>query len=140
MLLPPLALVASALGLFLVLALGLVYASLDEAGRAQFAGLLLPRAALLVLAWMLAVLVATAALIRWWVPCMAALPELAEQTRALANADEPLRLGDTSGQRPPARYIGDGPTLVRLYAGRPVDGVSYELAGAEAAELNIFGR
>lgn len=92
MLLPPLALVASALGLFLVLALGLVYASLDEAGRAQFAGLLLPRAALLVLAWMLAVLVATAALIRWWVPCMAALPELAEQTRALANADEPLRL------------------------------------------------
>lgn len=58
----------------------------------------------------------------------------------LDDADEPLRLGDISGQRPPARYIGDGPTLVRLYAGRPVDGVSYELAGAEAAELNIFGR
>ncbi len=58
----------------------------------------------------------------------------------LDDADEPLRLGDTSGERPPARYIGDGPTLVRLYAGRPVDGVSYELAGVEAAELNIFGR
>lgn len=57
----------------------------------------------------------------------------------LDDADEPLRLGDTSGERPPARFIGDGPTLVRLYAGRPVDGLSYELAGAEAAELNIFG-
>ncbi|MFI2509321.1 maleylpyruvate isomerase family mycothiol-dependent enzyme [Streptomyces sp. NPDC018972] len=57
----------------------------------------------------------------------------------LDDADEPLRLGDATGERPPARYIGDGPTLVRLYAGRPVDGASYELAGAEAAELNIFG-
>ncbi|MEQ8147508.1 maleylpyruvate isomerase family mycothiol-dependent enzyme [Streptomyces sp. OP7] len=57
----------------------------------------------------------------------------------LDDADEPLRLGDVSGERPPARFIGDAPTLVRLYAGRPVDGVSYELAGAEAAELNIFG-
>ncbi len=57
----------------------------------------------------------------------------------LDDADEPLRLGGTSGERPPARYIGDGPTLVRLYAGRSVDGASYELAGAEAAELNIFG-
>ncbi|GAB3172692.1 maleylpyruvate isomerase family mycothiol-dependent enzyme [Streptomyces incanus] len=56
----------------------------------------------------------------------------------LDDADEPLRLGDISGRRPPARYIGDGPTLVRLYAGRPVDGASYELAGAEAGELNIF--
>ncbi|CAL9495177.1 hypothetical protein SUDANB176_03327 [Streptomyces sp. enrichment culture] len=57
----------------------------------------------------------------------------------LDDADEPLRLGDASGERPPARYIGDGPTLVRLYAGRPVDGAAYELAGAEAADLNIFG-
>lgn len=56
----------------------------------------------------------------------------------LDDADEPLRLGDVSGERPPARYIGDGPTLVRLYAGRPLDGASYELAGVEAAELNIF--
>ncbi|MFC5954661.1 hypothetical protein ACFP51_09225 [Streptomyces pratens] len=32
-----------------------------------------------------------------------------------------------------------GATLVRLYAGRSVKGASYELAGAEAAELNIFG-
>ncbi|CAM5375828.1 Maleylpyruvate isomerase family mycothiol-dependent enzyme OS=Streptomyces tendae OX=1932 GN=F3L20_29945 PE=4 SV=1 [Streptomyces tendae] len=57
----------------------------------------------------------------------------------LDDADEPVRLGDVSGERPPARFIGDGPTLVRLYAGRPVDGVAYELAGADAAELNIFG-
>ncbi|MER7486506.1 maleylpyruvate isomerase family mycothiol-dependent enzyme [Streptomyces sp. NPDC126497] len=57
----------------------------------------------------------------------------------LDDADEPLRLGGTTGERPPARYLGDGPTLVRLYAGRPVDGAAYELAGVEAAELNIFG-
>ncbi|WP_407110555.1 maleylpyruvate isomerase family mycothiol-dependent enzyme [Streptomyces sp. DSM 116494] len=57
----------------------------------------------------------------------------------LDDVDEPLRLGGTSGERPPARFIGDGPTLVRLYAGRPLDGASYELAGVEAAELNIFG-
>ncbi|MDT0405225.1 maleylpyruvate isomerase family mycothiol-dependent enzyme [Streptomyces edwardsiae] len=57
----------------------------------------------------------------------------------LDDADEPLRFGDHSGERPPARYIGDGPTLVRLYAGRSVDGAAYELAGVEAAELNIFG-
>ncbi|MFI6206895.1 maleylpyruvate isomerase family mycothiol-dependent enzyme [Streptomyces sp. NPDC051041] len=57
----------------------------------------------------------------------------------LDDADEPLRLGGASGRRSPARYIGDGPTLVRLYAGRPVDGAAYELAGAGARELNIFG-
>ncbi|MEF9904692.1 maleylpyruvate isomerase family mycothiol-dependent enzyme [Streptomyces sp. P9-A2] len=57
----------------------------------------------------------------------------------LDDADEPLRLGKISGERPPARYIGDAATLVRLYAGRSVNGASYELAGAEATELNIFG-
>ncbi|MFG3007643.1 maleylpyruvate isomerase family mycothiol-dependent enzyme [Streptomyces calvus] len=57
----------------------------------------------------------------------------------LDDADEPLRLGDFSGERPPARYIGDGPTLVRLYTGRPVHAAAYELAGVEAEELNIFG-
>ncbi|MEU7058956.1 maleylpyruvate isomerase family mycothiol-dependent enzyme [Streptomyces sp. NPDC046197] len=59
----------------------------------------------------------------------------------LDDVDEPLRLGDVSGERTPARYIGDAATLVRLYAGRPVPvaGVGYELAGAERAELNIFG-
>ncbi|WP_371661622.1 maleylpyruvate isomerase family mycothiol-dependent enzyme [Streptomyces sp. NBC_00280] len=56
--------------------------------------------------------------------------------------DEPLRLGDGAGVRTPGRYIGGGAALVRLYAGRSVDGVdagSYELAGVEAGELNMYG-
>ncbi|MFG2784464.1 maleylpyruvate isomerase family mycothiol-dependent enzyme [Streptomyces prunicolor] len=58
----------------------------------------------------------------------------------LDDLDDPLRLGDLSGELTPARYIGDAPTLVRLYSGRPVPpGAGYELAGAEPAELNIFG-
>lgn len=59
----------------------------------------------------------------------------------LDDVDEPLRLGDVSGERHPARYIGDAATLVRLYAGRPVPaaGAGYELAGVEKSELNIFG-
>ncbi|MFF5478941.1 maleylpyruvate isomerase family mycothiol-dependent enzyme [Streptomyces sp. NPDC012935] len=57
----------------------------------------------------------------------------------LDDVDEALRLGDPTAPSPPARYIGDAATLVRLYAGRPVAGASYELAGAEAEELNIFG-
>ncbi|MBK3581523.1 maleylpyruvate isomerase family mycothiol-dependent enzyme [Streptomyces sp. MBT65] len=58
----------------------------------------------------------------------------------LDDLDDPLRLGDASGELTPARYIGDAATLVRLYAGRPVpDGVTYELAGAKAEDLNIFG-
>ncbi|MER8006032.1 maleylpyruvate isomerase family mycothiol-dependent enzyme [Streptomyces sp. NPDC094149] len=58
----------------------------------------------------------------------------------LEDRDEPLLLGEVSGERTPARFIGDAATLVRLYAGRPVPReVSYELAGAEAGDLNIFG-
>ncbi|MDV9175408.1 maleylpyruvate isomerase family mycothiol-dependent enzyme [Streptomyces sp. W16] len=58
----------------------------------------------------------------------------------LDDLDDPLLLGDVSGERTPARYIGDAATLVRLYSGRPVPaGAGYELAGAEPAELNIFG-
>jgi uncharacterized protein (TIGR03083 family) len=81
-----------------------------------------------------------------------ALPLLVRATRQqghlplhadLDDMDEPVLLGDVSGERPPARYIGDAATLVRLYAGRPVPGAAagarYELAGAETAELNIFG-
>ncbi|MCT9078171.1 maleylpyruvate isomerase family mycothiol-dependent enzyme [Streptomyces fulvoviolaceus] len=56
----------------------------------------------------------------------------------LDDVDDPLRLGDVSGDRTPARYIGDAATLVRLYAGRPVEGRGFELAGAEVKELNIF--
>ncbi|MER6530372.1 maleylpyruvate isomerase family mycothiol-dependent enzyme [Streptomyces sp. NPDC001508] len=57
----------------------------------------------------------------------------------LDDVDEPLRLGAADGARPPARFIGDSATLVRLYAGRSLDGMSYELVGAAAPELNIFG-
>ncbi|MER6182595.1 maleylpyruvate isomerase family mycothiol-dependent enzyme [Streptomyces sp. NPDC001652] len=57
----------------------------------------------------------------------------------LDDVDEPLTLGAVSGERTPARFIGDAATLVRLYAGRPVAGRTFELAGAETAELNIFG-
>ncbi|MBQ1089104.1 maleylpyruvate isomerase family mycothiol-dependent enzyme [Streptomyces sp. B93] len=59
----------------------------------------------------------------------------------LDDLDEPLLLGDGGGERTPARYIGDAPTLVRLYAGRavPDGGAGFELAGVEAGELNIYG-
>ncbi|QQC89995.1 maleylpyruvate isomerase family mycothiol-dependent enzyme [Streptomyces alfalfae] len=53
--------------------------------------------------------------------------------------DEPLALGVTDGRRPPARYIGDAPTLIRLCAGRPLTGTRYELAGASESELVLFG-
>ncbi|WP_327696613.1 maleylpyruvate isomerase family mycothiol-dependent enzyme [Streptomyces sp. NBC_00459] len=57
--------------------------------------------------------------------------------------DEPLRLGNASGTRTPGRYIGGGAALVRLYTGRSVTGAgvgAFELAGAEAGELNMYGR
>ncbi|MFI1765480.1 maleylpyruvate isomerase family mycothiol-dependent enzyme [Streptomyces sp. NPDC020800] len=57
----------------------------------------------------------------------------------LDDVDEPLRLGAARAGGPPARYIGDAATLVRLYSGRPLDGTAYELVGAAAGELNIFG-
>ncbi|MGW3986852.1 maleylpyruvate isomerase family mycothiol-dependent enzyme [Streptomyces sp. NPDC004830] len=57
----------------------------------------------------------------------------------LDDLDEPLRLGESGGERPPGRFIGDGPTLVRLYTGRPAGGSVFELAGVEAEELDIYG-
>ncbi|WP_369228390.1 hypothetical protein AB5J52_21180 [Streptomyces sp. R39] len=59
--------------------------------------------------------------------------------RLQADLDETLHLGETSGTRTPARFLGDAATLVRLYTGRPADGTSYELMGAEVAELNLYG-
>jgi uncharacterized protein (TIGR03083 family) len=56
----------------------------------------------------------------------------------LDDLDEPLQLGKTGGERRRARFSGDGPTLVRLYTGRSVEGSVYELTGVEAKELNIF--
>ncbi|MEU5363261.1 maleylpyruvate isomerase family mycothiol-dependent enzyme [Streptomyces sp. NPDC005925] len=57
----------------------------------------------------------------------------------LDDTDEPVLLGEPSGERPPARYLGSAATLVRLCTGRPVDGDGFELAGVEAARLNIYG-
>ncbi|MFC5220823.1 maleylpyruvate isomerase family mycothiol-dependent enzyme [Streptomyces coerulescens] len=58
----------------------------------------------------------------------------------LDDVDEPVRFGDLAAGRPPARYIGDGATLVRLYAGRSVEGAAgFELVGVGPRELNIFG-
>jgi uncharacterized protein (TIGR03083 family) len=57
----------------------------------------------------------------------------------LDDVDEPLRLGEVRGERTPARFIGEAATLVRLYTGRPVEGLDFELAGVEASELNVFG-
>lgn len=76
-----------------------------------------------------------------------ALTLLARVTRArdhvllhadLDDQDEPLLFGNTSGDTPPARYIGDGPTLVRLYAGRPLVRTRYELAGATEEQVRLF--
>ncbi|KUF19770.1 MULTISPECIES: maleylpyruvate isomerase family mycothiol-dependent enzyme [Streptomyces] len=64
----------------------------------------------------------------------AALPLHAD----LDGFDEPLILGVNDGSRPPARFIGDASTLVRLYAGRPLTDSAFELAGATPEELSIF--
>ncbi|MGW7071475.1 maleylpyruvate isomerase family mycothiol-dependent enzyme [Streptomyces sp. NPDC054855] len=72
------------------------------------------------------------------------LGEYSRTTSALAlhadvdGRDEPLSLGVPDGKRPPARYIGDAPTLIRLCTGRPLAGTRYELAGARESELPIF--
>ena len=92
LLLQPLVLLALALAAWLALALGLAALALDEPDRARFIQLLGASAALLVLAWVLAGVAVMAALLKWWVPRAAALPELAEQTRTLTQASEPLQL------------------------------------------------
>jgi len=60
---------------------------------------------------------------------------------AVRDPDLPGRLlaGERDALIPLLRSRPDAATLVRLYSGRPVEGRAYELAGAEARELNIFG-
>ncbi|MFB8089080.1 maleylpyruvate isomerase family mycothiol-dependent enzyme [Streptomyces sp. NPDC055992] len=60
-------------------------------------------------------------------------------TARLTGADGELALGAEDGERERARYAGDGATLIRLYAGRPLTGTRYELTGARESELNLFG-
>lgn len=57
----------------------------------------------------------------------------------IEGRDDALVLGVVGGARPPARYIGDAPSLIRLCAGRPLVGTRYELVGAKECELNLFG-
>ncbi|KAB2589508.1 maleylpyruvate isomerase family mycothiol-dependent enzyme [Streptomyces arboris] len=42
--------------------------------------------------------------------------------------------------RPAGRYRGDGPTLIRLYANRPLVGTRYELHGVREGDLHLFDR
>ena len=87
-----LAWIAVALAAWLLLLVALMAATLEPSARAQWLPWLAPRAVWLVLAWALAVVAAWIALRRWWLPSVAALPALAEQTQAIVNADEPLLL------------------------------------------------
>ncbi|MFF4582377.1 maleylpyruvate isomerase family mycothiol-dependent enzyme [Streptomyces sp. NPDC001389] len=49
-----------------------------------------------------------------------------------------LELGNEVDGRPPARFRGDGATLIRIYSGRPLVATRYELVGATEAELLIY--
>ncbi|GAA3780408.1 hypothetical protein [Streptomyces chiangmaiensis] len=57
----------------------------------------------------------------------------------LDDVHESRRPGDRNGERPPARFIEDASTLVRLYTGRPPAGPSCELVGVGEEGLNLFG-
>lgn len=81
-----------ALGSCLLLGLVLAGLPLPPPERERFAALALRGAPLLVLGWVVGVAVAVAALQRWWLPRAQAWQSLAEQTRALLNATEPLQL------------------------------------------------
>ncbi|MCX5141954.1 MULTISPECIES: maleylpyruvate isomerase family mycothiol-dependent enzyme [unclassified Streptomyces] len=56
----------------------------------------------------------------------------------LEDGGDELVLGAEQDGRAPARYRGDGATLIRLYAGRPLVGTRYELEGAKESELCVF--
>ncbi|MFE6000499.1 maleylpyruvate isomerase family mycothiol-dependent enzyme [Streptomyces sp. NPDC056454] len=55
------------------------------------------------------------------------------------RAPRPLGVPSPEG-RPAGRYRGDGPTLIRLYANRPLVGTRYELHGVHEGDLHLFGR
>jgi uncharacterized protein (TIGR03083 family) len=56
----------------------------------------------------------------------------------LPDRDVPLILGTETDGRPRAQLRTDVPTLIRLYANRPLDGTQYELDGAREEELRIY--
>ncbi|MGW1204490.1 maleylpyruvate isomerase family mycothiol-dependent enzyme [Streptomyces cyaneofuscatus] len=55
------------------------------------------------------------------------------------EAPRPLGVPSPAG-RPAGRYHGDGPTLIRLYANRPLVGTRYELHGVREGDLHLFDR
>ncbi|MFH8373490.1 maleylpyruvate isomerase family mycothiol-dependent enzyme [Streptomyces cyaneofuscatus] len=55
------------------------------------------------------------------------------------GAPRPLGVPSPEG-RPAGRYHGDGPTLIRLYANRPLVGTRYELHGVHEGDLHLFDR
>ncbi|MFD8464143.1 maleylpyruvate isomerase family mycothiol-dependent enzyme [Streptomyces cyaneofuscatus] len=55
------------------------------------------------------------------------------------GAPRPLGVPAPEG-RPAGRYHGDGPTLIRLYANRPLVGTRYELHGVREGDLHLFDR
>jgi hypothetical protein len=57
----------------------------------------------------------------------------------LPGRSAPLAIGTAREGRPPAGLTTDVPTLIRLFADRPLVGARYELTGAERTELHIFG-
>ncbi|MHC0429886.1 maleylpyruvate isomerase family mycothiol-dependent enzyme [Streptomyces sp. O3] len=76
-----------------------------------------------------------------------ALPLLAEASRSretprlyayVPDHPEPLVLGNETPSRAPAAYHGDVPTLIRLYAGRPLVGTRYTLTAATESDLLIY--
>ncbi|MEV7403772.1 maleylpyruvate isomerase family mycothiol-dependent enzyme [Streptomyces sp. NPDC091267] len=56
----------------------------------------------------------------------------------LDDSGDELVLGGEQEGRAPGRYRGDGATLIRLYAGRPLVGTRYELEGVKESELCVF--
>ncbi|MFT9786298.1 maleylpyruvate isomerase family mycothiol-dependent enzyme [Streptomyces rhizosphaericola] len=56
-----------------------------------------------------------------------------------AGWEEPRPVGVPSPEgRPPGRFRGDAPTLIRLYANRPLVGTRYELHGVGEGDLRLF--
>ncbi|MEU0159256.1 maleylpyruvate isomerase family mycothiol-dependent enzyme [Streptomyces sp. NPDC006261] len=55
------------------------------------------------------------------------------------KAPRPLGVPSPGG-RSAGRYRGDGPTLIRLYANRPLVGTRYELHGVREGDLRLFDR
>lgn len=55
------------------------------------------------------------------------------------GAPRPIGVPSPEG-RPAGRYHGDGPTLIRLYANRPLVGTRYELHGVREGDLHLFDR